>query len=92
MVSEVGVKTKANEATAKSVLQSFVDGARGISKCAGVFYWEPEVDGVWKPEIYGLPAELTRYTGTVQTAWGPYDQGAFTSSGEPTAVLDVFAR
>lgn len=92
MVSEVGVKTKANEATAKSVLQSFVDGARGISKCAGVFYWEPEVDGVWKPEIYGLPAELTRYTGTVQTAWGPYDQGAFTSSGQPTAVLDVFAR
>ena len=93
LVAEVGVKTKANEATAKSLLKTFVEEAAKINKCAGVFYWEPEVDGVWKPEIYGLPAQLTQYTGTTQSrAWGAYDQGAFSTSGQPTSVLDVFAN
>ena len=92
MVAEVGVKSQANEATAKSLLKSFLDEARKIDGCAGVFYWEPQVDGKWKPEIYGLPAELSKYTGTKQSsAWGAYDQGAFTTAGAPTSVLDVFA-
>ena len=92
MVSEVGVKTGAGEVTAKALLKDFVTQARGISGCAGVFYWEPEVDGIWKPEIYGLPAQLSRYTGTLQSAWSPYDQGVFTPSGQPTPVLDIFTE
>ena len=63
-----------------------------LDQCAGVFYWEPEVDGVWKPEIYSKPSELAKYTGTPQSgAWNAYDQGAFTTDGKPTSVLDAFA-
>lgn len=93
MVAEVGVKSQANEATAKSLLQNFMNEVRKIEDCAGVFYWEPQVDGSWKPEIYTKPSELTQYTGTTQTqAWNAYDQGAFTTNGQPTSVLDVFAN
>lgn len=93
MVAETGVKSFAGEATAKALLKSFVEAASQIEKCAGVFYWEPETDGTWRPEIYTLPAELTKYTGTTQTSpWGAYDQGAFTTSGTPTPILDCFAQ
>ena len=92
MISEVGVKSRAHEASARSLLKSFMDEVRKIDKCAGVFYWEPEADGVWKPEIYTKPAELSKYSGKSETAaWNAYDQGAFTTAGAPTSVLDVFA-
>ena len=93
IVSEVGVKTLASESTARAYLQAFMDGTRQIERCVGVFYWEPETDGTWKPEIYSLPAELTKYTGTTQTSpWGAPDAGAFNRSGAPTSVLDCFAQ
>ena len=93
MVAEVGVKSFAGQATAQSLLKSFVDQAKGIERCAGVFYWEPETDGTWRPEIYTLPAELYRYTGTPQTTpWNAYDQGAFTTNGAPTSILDCFSN
>ena len=92
MISEVGVKTPAGESTAKSLLKSFMEQVAKLDQCAGVFYWEPEVDGVWKPEIYSKPSELAKYTGTPQSgAWNAYDQGAFTTDGKPTSVLDAFA-
>ena len=50
-----------------------------IPQCAGVFYWEPEVDGVWKPAYYQ------------QLGWGAYGMGAFTTDGRPTKALDAFA-
>lgn len=92
LIAEVGVKSQANESTAKSLLQTFMDEVKKIDKCVGVFYWEPEVDGSWRPEIYTKPAELTKYTGSsVTIAWNAYDQGAFTTGGKPTSVLDVFS-
>ena len=92
MIAETGVRTQASESTARSLLKSFMDEVRNLDQCAGVFYWEPEVDGSWKPEIYSKPAELAKYTGTPQTRpWNAYDQGAFTPAGSPTSVLDVFA-
>ena len=92
MIAETGVRTQASESTARSLLKSFMDEVRNLDQCAGVFYWEPEVDGTWKPEIYSKPAELAKYTGTPQTGpWNAYDQGAFTPAGAPTSVLDVFA-
>jgi arabinogalactan endo-1,4-beta-galactosidase len=92
MVSEVGVKTPAGEATAKQVLKAFVDELKQVEGCAGVFYWEPEVDGSWRPEVYTKPTELTRLTGVTQSGWwNAYGQGAFTTGGKPTSVLDVFA-
>ena len=92
MIAETGVRTQASESTARSLLKSFMDEVRNLDQCAGVFYWEPEVDGSWKPEIYSKQAELAKYTGTPQTRpWNAYDQGAFTPAGAPTSVLDVFA-
>lgn len=90
-VAEVGVKQKQSDAA--SVLSAFMTEVRKISGCKGVFYWEPEVDGSWKPELYGLPAELSKYTGTTQSsAWGAYDMGAFTSAGQPSAVFSAFVQ
>lgn len=92
MVAEVGVKTPAGEATAKQVLKAFVDEVKQIEGCAGVFYWEPEVDGSWRPEVYTKTDELTRLTGVTQSGWwNAYGQGAFTAGGKPTSVMDVFA-
>lgn len=92
MVAEVGVKTPSGEAAARQVLKSFVDEAKKLDGCAGVFYWEPEVDGSWRPEVYTKPTELTRLTGTSQSGWwNAYGMGAFTTGGKPTSVMDVFA-
>ena len=89
IISEVGVKTFASEATAKQVLNSFVTSLRNLKGCAGVFYWEPEVDGVWKPALYSDVSAIAQYTGKSET-WNPYDMGAFTHSGAPTSVMEVF--
>lgn len=90
-VTEVGVRQDKSDAA--SVLASFMTEVRKIEKCLGVFYWEPQVDGSWKPEIYGKPAELSKYTGSsVTSPWGAYNQGAFTSGFRPSAILDCFAN
>ena len=89
MVSEVGVKTPADEATAASVLKSFIDSVKDLDACAGVFYWEPEVYGGWKPAVYSDAAAIERYTGRRET-WNGYDMGAFTSAGTPSSVLSAF--
>ena len=78
IVAEVGVKTIANEDLATQVLSEFMSEAKRIDKCAGVFYWEPEVDGKWKPAVYG------------SLGWNAYDMGAFTTDGKATAVMDAF--
>lgn len=91
IVSEVGVNPKQSDAA--SILSSFLTESRQISSCKGVFYWEPEVDGNWKPALYSDLAALTRYSGSTQTrAWNAYDQGAFTASGSPSAILDCFGK
>lgn len=43
MIAEVGVKQPSAESP--QVLKEFMDGARQIKDCAGVFYWEPESSG-----------------------------------------------
>ena len=84
MVTEVGVK-KAQLETAKSCLESFMTAVRGISRCAGVFYWEPEADGIWKPAIYNkIPSAWGGGT------WNAYDMGAFDGDLKPTAILEPF--
>ena len=89
-IAEVGVKTPADEAEAKSVLASFMTEIRKVEGVAGVFYWEPECDGVWKPEMYSKADVIKKYTGKSET-WGAYGMGAFTTAGKPTSVMDVFA-
>lgn len=89
IVSEVGVKTPENEAEAKRLLQAFMSGIRKVKGCAGVFYWEPETDGSWKPKVYDDKSAIYRFTGKQET-WGAYGMGAFTHSGAPTSVMEVF--
>ncbi|MBR4756125.1 MAG: glycosyl hydrolase 53 family protein [Bacteroidales bacterium] len=75
MVCEVGVPPGSSESA--SCLGAFMDSVKGLgpSVCAGVFYWEPEVDGKWKPAIYSK-------AGLVCNGWGAYGMGAFSSSGK----------
>ena len=89
IVSEVGVKTSANETLAAQVLSEFMAEVKKIDKCAGVFYWEPEVYGGWKPAVYGQADQIEKYTGKRET-WGAYGMGAFLSDGRPSSVMDTF--
>lgn len=77
MVVETGVKTAVNESTAALALKEFMTKAMNIEACAGVFYWEPQTDGLWKPSYYN------------ELGWKPYDMGAF-RNGRPTSILDAF--
>ena len=77
MVAEVGVK-QSDEEIAATVLKEFMDEAKKIDVCAGVFYWEPQIYGYWRPTIYET------------LNWGSYDMGAFNKDGRPAKALDAF--
>jgi len=79
MVCETGVKVS-DVTTGAAVMADFVGKLEAIDNCLGVFYWEPEVYGGWKP---------ARYT---TDGWNAYDMGAFSASGQPTAILDCFGK
>ena len=76
-ISEIGVKVSTETASA-ALLKSFMDSIKGISSCKGVFYWEPEVYGGWKPAVYS------------SLDWNAYDMGAFRSDGSPSAIMNAF--
>lgn len=78
MVVETGYASS-NETLAAQVMTDFMQKAKAAKGCAGVFYWEPEVYGWWKPAYY------------TKLNWGAYGKGAFTSQGRPAAALDAFA-
>lgn len=95
MVSEIGVRSSDANLGA-TVLGDFLVRLKSLnptyaaqhpksdgidpSQCAGVFYWEPEVYGGWKPSSYeGF-------------GWSAYDMGAFTSEGKPNAALLKFVE
>ena len=60
------------------MLKDFVDAIQDLEGCKGVFYWEPEVYGGWKPAVYN------------SLGWVAYDQGAFGPDGRPLAIMDAF--
>ena len=78
MICETGFESWRPE-VASEVMHDLMSRMKSIPQCAGVFYWEPEVDGQWKPAYYQ------------QLGWGAYGMGAFTTDGRPTAALDAFA-
>lgn len=87
MVCEVGVKAaSASEiATSTQCMTEFMNSVKSLSVCAGVFYWEPQVDGKWRPYIYEKP----------DRNWGAYNMGAFTSDGSvlsPTSIMSAFGQ
>lgn len=77
MVCEVGVKPAQTDAA--TCMSDFMAKAKALDECAGVFYWEPQVYGSWRPQTY-----------VNVWGWGSYDMGAFTSDGKPSAILDSF--
>ena len=77
MVSEVGVI--AEDSGADACLKEFMEGARKISQCKGVFYWEPQVYNGWRPKVY---REVF--------GWGAYNMGGFTKEGRPAAFMEMF--
>lgn len=74
MIAEVG--TFGEDELSPVVMQDFVNRASAIDSCAGIFYWEPECYGGWRPSEY------------IPLGWNGYDMGAFTSDGRPTEVLN----
>ena len=79
MIVETGYSSS-NAALAGQVMADFMAKAKAAKGCAGVFYWEPEVYGWWKPAYYN------------KVGWNAYNKGAFTSQGRPAAALDAFAE
>ncbi len=78
MICETGFDVS-NPDLANSVMTDLFNRMTAIPQCAGIFYWEPETDGVWRPACYA------------QFGWEAYRMGAFTTNGQPTAALDAFA-
>ena len=75
MIAEVG--TFANATLSAVVMADFVERITAIDSCAGIFYWEPQVFGGWRPAEY------------IPLGWGSYDMGAFTPDGQPSQVMDI---
>lgn len=76
MICETGMPVDAPQ-TAKAAMAYLLEEAYKINECLGVFYWEPQTDGVWKPSDYD------------DLGWGAYGMGAF-RDGRPTAALEPF--
>ena len=73
MIAEVGMFANNDESV--EVMTDFIGRIQAIDSCAGIFYWEPEVYGGWRPAEY------------IPLGWGSYDMGAFTKDGGPSEVL-----
>lgn len=78
MICETGFEVS-KPALADQVMQDLFARMTVIPQCAGIFYWEPEVDNTWRPAYYAT------------LGWGAYGMGAFTANGKPTAALNAFA-
>lgn len=77
MIVETGFSNQ-DASKASEVMTDLFNKTKDLSQCAGIFYWEPQVDGVWKPDYYST------------LGWGAYNMGAFTTGGKPTAALNAF--
>ena len=75
MIAEVGMFALHPES--EIVMSDFIARITAIDSCAGIFYWEPEVYGGWRPAEY------------IPLGWGSYDMGAFTPDGQPSKVMEV---
>ena len=75
---------------ASTVMNDLFARMKDIPQCAGIFYWEPQVDGVWKPAWYDT-VTWTDEQGNTHQGWGAYGMGAFTTSGRPTIALNAFS-
>lgn len=75
MVAEIGMFSRT--ALSDTVMEDFVRRAAAIDSCAGIFYWEPECYGGWRPSEY------------IPLGWGSYEMGAFNDDGLPSNTLKI---
>lgn len=75
MIAEMG--TFNDDPLSATVMDDFVRRVEKMDSCAGIFYWEPEVYGGWRPQEY------------IPLVWGSYDMGAFTRDGKPSNVRQI---
>ena len=78
MICETGFNV-GKPSLASQVMRDLFERLQAIPQCAGIFYWEPQVDGWWKPAYY------------TTLGWNAYDMGAFSTNGRPTMALDAFS-
>ena len=78
MIAEVGMFAEDPESV--TVMDDFMTRIQAIDSCAGIFYWEPEVYGGWRPAEY------------IPLGWGSYGMGAFTPDGRPSETLKRMLR
>ena len=78
MIAEVGMF--ANDTASATVMADFIQRITAIDSCAGIFYWEPQVYGGWRPAEY------------IPLGWGSYDMGAFTPDGRPNEAMQIMLR
>ena len=76
MVCEIGMPVWEPQMS-KEAVEYILQETKKIEGCHGVFYWEPQTDGVWKPSSYNA------------LGWNAYDKGAF-KNGKPTIALAPF--
>lgn len=79
MICETGMPSSEPQMS-KEAMQHLLSETMKIKECHGVFYWEPEVYGGWKPADYE------------NLGWGSYDKGAFTENGRPSIALEPFGK
>ena len=78
IICEFGMPVSEPEAT-REALQYLLDKTKDMEECHGIFYWEPQTDGVWKPASYN------------SLGWNAYNMGAF-KDGKATVALEPFSK
>ena len=63
-----------------TVMTDFVQRMEQIDGCRGIFYWEPQVYGGWRPQEY------------IPLGWGGYDMGSFTPEGKLSPALKTLLK
>lgn len=76
IICEIGMPVSEPEMS-QEALRYVLENTSESQDCQGVFYWEPQTDGVWKPSSYAA------------LGWNAYDKGAF-HNGKATSALDPF--
>lgn len=76
MISEVGAKPETGN-TAIETLKHFMNlmHTQTNGNCKGVFYWEPQVYGEWKPSCYD------------DLGWPSYNMGGFSNDGKAGEIM-----
>lgn len=78
IISEIGMTW--NSSQADSFIKTILANAKTTDGCEGVFYWEPEVYGGWKPADY------------TAKGWNAYGKGAFDTTGSATTAFQEFNK